>query len=149
MIAIFMTSLYNDICFNVYVTIQSILVFQMMPDPASEVVYNGKTYSVLSHVSPEGTVNTCQDLYLPLDSGYVIAPDDADSIAVITAYPWSTDVVIVASGNGYNGANYAIPGDLYQTSLLSTSGSTYKAVSCSMQILQVIYTRVLSFHYLL
>jgi hypothetical protein len=117
-------------------------------DPTS-VIYNGKTYSLLSHGAADSTTQACQSVFLSLDSGYVIAPDDADSKAVITAHPWNTAVVIVASGIGYNSANYGTPGGLFGAGLLSTSGSTYKAGSCSMQILQVIYTRVLSFYRLL
>jgi hypothetical protein len=122
-----------------------------MYDPTTSytVIYNGKTYSLLSHGATESTTQLCQEVYLPLDAGYVIAPDDEDSIYVIAAHGWNTAVVVVASGNGYNGANYGVAGDLHSGGMLLTSGSTYKPVSCSMQILQVIYTHVLSFHYLL
>jgi hypothetical protein len=107
------------------------------------VVYNGKTYSVLSHVSAVSTLSACQVGYLPLDAGYVIAPDDADSKAVITAYPWNTAAVIVGTGNAYKGANFATAGTLFGSGYLHKRGSGYKTSLCTAQILQVIYTRVL------
>jgi hypothetical protein len=105
---------------------------------AYEVIYNGKTYSLLSHAAPDSTSMTCQSAYLPLDAGYVIAPDNADSIAVIAAHRWSTTAVVVASGNGYYTANSGTSAGSFDGSgWLQTSGSTYKATGCNVQILQV------------
>jgi hypothetical protein len=114
---------------------------------ATQVIYNGKTYSLLSHAAPDITANICQDVYLPLDAGYVIAPDNADSMAVIAAHGWSTHAVIVASGLSYhpnNGGSHTVT-----TSIISIIGSTYKPDTCasySFQILQVIYIHALSFN---
>jgi hypothetical protein len=109
-----------------------------VPTATYKVIYNGKTYSLLSHLAPDGTSYTCQEVYLPLDAGYVLAPDDADSIAVIAAHSWSTHAVVVASGNGYYTAIYGTSaGSLQGGGWLQTSGSTYKATGCNVQILQV------------
>jgi hypothetical protein len=111
-----------------------------VPTAAYKIIYNGKTYSLLSHAAPGSTAHNCQTGYLPLDAGYVIAPDDADSIAVIAAHGWDTEGVVVASGNVYLTTNYGTPGSYAGGGNLLTSGSTYKPGICIMQILQVCST---------
>jgi hypothetical protein len=141
---LYRTVLHNDI--RVTYPLTHIFSFQMYDPSKATVVYNGKTYSVLSHVAADGTGSDCQAGFLSVDAGYAIAPDNADSIAVIAAHTWSTDVVIVASGNGYRAVNFPTAGALHASDLLLTSGSMYMPGSCNMQVLQVIYIRVLPFH---
>jgi hypothetical protein len=109
----------------------------------TEVYYNGKTYSLLSRAESENALDICQSVYLPLEPGYALAPDDADSIAVIATHNWNAQLVVVASGNAYNTANYGVPGILYGSGYLLTTGVTYRPNICTGQILQVIYIHVL------
>ena len=43
--------------------------------------------------------------YLPLPPGYELAPNDADSVAVIAAHGWSTTCLVLADGSAWKTAN--------------------------------------------
>jgi hypothetical protein len=44
--------------------------------------------------------SSCQNSYLSIPSGWIIAPDDADSQNVIMSYTWGTKIALT-SGNSY------------------------------------------------
>eukprot|EP01036_Dinobryon_divergens_P032311 gene32311-41872_t len=78
--------------------------------------YNGKYYSTLADVSVNSGLRYCQNTYYCLPRDWILAPDDDDSLDVITANSWSTDTVVVAasgsdsrngyySGSGFNNNN--------------------------------------------
>ena len=96
-------------------------------------------YRTLDGTSPFDTNFKCQNSYLSLPSGWVVAADNADSRYIIGAYRWGTDALVVANGNGYRGSYWAVtaqdsnprlPGTYHGTSFLITSGSTYQTISC-------------------
>ena len=69
--------------------------------------------------------------------GWVIAPDNADTVALTTMYPWSTHVLVVGSGVGYRTTNYPPAGIAfgdYQSKFVQ-SGNEYRCLWCSYQIL--------------
>jgi hypothetical protein len=79
-----------------------------------------------------GYSSTCQNYYASLPTGWIIAPDNSDSYTVITAYTWSTTVMLT-SGNGYCTAECG--GYNYGSSYLRTDGSYYLSNICNGQIL--------------
>ncbi len=101
------------------------------------IIYNGLSYSTMGDVDPY--MNTvaflCQG-YLSLPAGWSIAADNADSIAMITAYSWSALNVVVSNGNSYDTAAYGkLAGHFFQDRQLVISGNTYKPARCPLQIL--------------
>jgi hypothetical protein len=96
--------------------------------------YNGMRYSTLADVPVTDYTSQCQNYYLPVPSGWSIAPDDIYSQAVISLYPWSTDVLVVADGNSYGTAQF-YPGLSWNDNMLQESGGYYAVVYCTLQIL--------------
>ena len=105
------------------------------PSPRNAVSYNGRIYSTLSDVPVDGGDQLCQNGYISLPSGYTVAPDNADSIAVIAAHTWSTDVVIVASGNAYGVSRFSNGTQYGSGGLLSQNGSSYLSNLCFGEVL--------------
>jgi hypothetical protein len=96
------------------------------------VEYKGLVYRTLDGTSPLDTSGSkCQNYYLDLPSGWALAADDADSLAVIRSYQWGTQVMLVANGRGY----WVYSGSFFDSRYLSTSGSTYAVTGCSLLIL--------------
>ena len=98
-------------------------------------IYNNKTYAVLSHADPNGAGSACQSGYMSVEPGFVLAPQDADSLAVIAAHKWSTTVVILANGVSYFSKSNALYSN--GANKLRVDGSTYDTSVCPGQILQV------------
>jgi hypothetical protein len=97
--------------------------------------YKGLVYRTLDGTSPLDTSGTkCQNYYLGLPSGWALAADNADSLAVIRLYRWGTEKLVVANGNVY-WTPTGSAGLLYTNNGLSTSGSTYKVANCQLLIL--------------
>jgi hypothetical protein len=73
------------------------------------VLYNGHVYRTLmgSPPTPRPRGRTLQ--YYPLPEGYEVAPNDADTLAVIGAHGWDTACVIVADGTAWNSNSGAAP----------------------------------------
>ena len=82
--------------------------------------HGGYTWRTLDGADPEGTKKGapnggCQVIpgqasrksnkspsnYLPLPAGWVLAPNDATSIAVVAAHGWSTVCAVLAQGLGW------------------------------------------------
>ena len=126
------------------VTILSCLVLV----PSNIVIYNGYLYSTLADVPVNVNQDKCQALYdefipygaLPIPSGYAIADDNADSIAVTAAHYWSTDSLLMSNGKAY----VTLRGPEccgYEAGILSgfggltQSGSSYIVTICASQVL--------------
>ena len=104
--------------------------------------YNGYFYRTLDGANPAGSSSSgeptsgCQRDLMPVPSGFSLAPNDADSIAVTTAHGWNTHVLVFADGVGFwtdNGVSDA--GTQYTGSGLTQSGDTYKVNFCSGRVL--------------
>ena len=76
--------------------------------------------------------SSCPSNYLPLPAGWVLAPNDATSIAVVAAHGWSTQCPVLADGTGWQSANgIAGAGGSCGSGMLATSGGTYTVADCS------------------
>ena len=80
-----------------------------------------------------GSSNSCPSNYLPLPAGWVLAPNDATSIAVVAAHGWSTFYVVLADGSSWCSANGPRFGNNAGASCgsgnyLATSGGTSRCV---------------------
>jgi hypothetical protein len=121
-------------------------------DSTQVVSYKRILYATLDGWDPKDTLTKgCQSDYLPLPSGWIIAPNDADSIAVIAMYAWGTDLLVLSDGSQYYTMNLRYPGHAGQPrkwiccadglTALGTSTidglDVYKVNSCSRRILIV------------
>ena len=79
--------------------------------------------------------SNCPDNYLPLPAGWVLAPNDATSIAVIAAHGWSTDCAVLADGTAWMSANSGGLGSPTSRHYLATSGGTYTVTACTRRVL--------------
>lgn len=105
---------------------------------SNAVVHNGKVYSLLTHVPPDSTLLYCQEVFLPVEDGFQIAPDDEDSRTVIGGHKWGTQMVVLANGNAYFTLNLGSPGSLWGSGQLLQDGPNFfKPLNCHLQILQV------------
>ena len=69
--------------------------------------FGGYVYRTLeSGVLHSGSNVNCQDEWLPMPSGYEVAPDDAAVRNAMVAFTWSTHVLVFASRMGYTTAAY-------------------------------------------
>lgn len=104
------------------------------------VIYKGYLYTTIEDIPVDGTQNTCQSGYLSLPTGWTIADESTNSIAVTAAHYWSTNGLVFSNGKVYRtlmgpsccsqtAGAYCCSGYLLQ------SGSTYSVTSCSVQIL--------------
>ena len=83
--------------------------------------------------------------YLPLPPGYELAPNDADSVAVIAAHGWSTTCVVLADGSAWRSANHGRAGEacalssansLVVGSAASAGGVVgYSVTRCNLRVL--------------
>jgi hypothetical protein len=104
--------------------------------PTNTVLYGGYLYATLANEVVEGTCGaTCQSgVFIDLPAGWSVAPDNADSVAVIAAHTWNTHVLVVDTGNSYGGLCYT-KGGFFNANMLSQSGTSYKVNSCSLHVL--------------
>eukprot|EP01035_Chromulina_nebulosa_P003955 gene3955-5399_t len=98
---------------------------------------NGVVYSTLSDVSITSTVSTCQNYWLTLPAGWAIAPDTPEVRNILVQYPWSTDVLVLASGVGYRTTKFPPAGIAYgdYQSKFTQSGDQYYCPWCNYQIM--------------
>ena len=68
--------------------------------------------------------------YLPLPAGWVLAPNDATSIAVVAAHGWSTACAVLADGTAWYSANWHPGASCGSGNSLATSGGTYTVTGC-------------------
>ena len=109
--------------------------------------HGGYTWRTLDGADPQGPWNGapnfgCQrsNNYLPLPAGWVLAPNDATSIAVVAAHGWSTYCPVLADGTSWGSANAAgtswgSPGGSCGSDRLATSGGTYTVTACRQRVL--------------
>ena len=97
--------------------------------------YKGNYYSTLADVPVDGSYNPqCQNYYITLPYGWVIASYDSNSSAVISSHLWGTGCLALANGNSYYAYYYRSLGYCGSGSL-TQSGNQYKVTDCNKQIL--------------
>eukprot|EP01045_Picozoa_sp_COSAG04_P004334 COSAG04_NODE_187_length_21001_cov_8.855277_3_plen_251_part_00 len=71
--------------------------------------------------------NSCPSNYLPLPAGWVLAPNDATSIAVVAAHRWAATCAVLADGTAWYSGSYpnSAGASCYSSNRLATSGGTY------------------------
>ena len=82
-----------------------------------------------------GTVPFSEPNYLPLPAGWVLAPNDATSIAVVAAHGWGTFCAVLADGTAWESGNSMAPGVHCGSDRLATSGGTYTVTACNLRVL--------------
>ena len=109
-------------------------MFSPAASPYNTITYNGKVYATLADVHPSPSGSFCQNYYLPLPSGWIVAPHSQDALYVTYANSWSTGHVVLANGCLYATGSAGAGGC---GGYLSSSGSTYSSGYCNAQILIV------------
>ena len=119
------------------------------------VVYKGTAYRTLDDASADGGNRgepnegcqrsdfwqTNQPNYLPLPPGYVLAPNDADTIAVIASHGWSTPALVLADDSAVCSGSWARAGGpggscgSGNQSVTSADGSMYTTRECFRRLL--------------
>jgi hypothetical protein len=95
------------ILFFLYLIIRNYIGFREGMQVSGElVIYNGKSYRTLTGLNPNGWGVSCERKPTTVPSGWRIAPDNADTRAIIRRFPWNTHVVFTDSGKYYGSANY-------------------------------------------
>ena len=106
--------------------------------------HGGYTWRTLDGADPQGGEygapnRGCQgpSNYLALPAGWVLAPNDATSIAVVAAHRWSTSCPVLADGTSWNSANGGSrAGDgCGAGNRLATCGGTYTVTGCRFRVL--------------
>ena len=111
--------------------------------------HGGYTWRTLDGADPQGLWNgapnagcqctnghsSCPSNYLPLPAGWVLAPNDATSIAVVAAHGWSTGCAVLADGTAWASANAGYAGNSCTSGRLATSGGTYTVTGCHRRVL--------------
>jgi hypothetical protein len=141
-------------------------------DAHETVQYNGRQYRTLDGVSSTSRLEGCQRSLISLPSGgWEVANRDADSLAVIAAYPWGTSCMHLAAGESIRTASHPRPGTecnllppttnntdkLTRTSSLIKIGPSYfpsyRPTGCNRRVLisrptpfQVLANTSLSYH---
>ena len=111
--------------------------------------HGGYTWRTLDGANPQGggsgapgngcqcTNRVCSSTpnYLPLPAGWVLAPNDATSIAVVAAHGWSTACPVLADGTAWRSGAISNSGGSCGSNSLATSGGTYTVVNCKRRVL--------------
>ena len=62
------------------------------------VVYKNRVFAALDGTNYASTSVGCQETYMMIPPGWMLAPDDSQSLEVIENYPWGAYAMVVASG---------------------------------------------------
>jgi hypothetical protein len=89
------------------------------------VTYNGNVYSTLADVTVDSSGFSTQNGYIALPSGWLLAPDNADSRSVIASHYWPTYGLCTVSGTSYCTPSYGYAGYVYAYNCFYQSGSAY------------------------
>ena len=84
---------------------------------------------------PHNNYRRYQDNYLPLPAGWVLAPNDATSIAVVAAHGWSAQCAVLADGTAWRSGAVSSSGGSCGSDKLATSGGTYTVTDCRRRVL--------------
>jgi hypothetical protein len=71
---------------------------------------------------------------MSIPTGWILAPDNDDSLKVIMSNPWST-TILLTSGNAYGSLSFSSPGYNFGSGYLSSDGTYYYPAECDSQIL--------------
>ena len=93
--------------------------------------------------NPLGTAKVCEDNGgVAVPAGWKVADNTADSRAVIAAYDWNTDLIVLSNGYSYVTKNLAAsssvwgsPGSVYVPGMLGESGNNVWTVGCWSAVL--------------
>jgi hypothetical protein len=102
------------------------------------VVVGSWTYSTVTDVPVHSSSISTQKYYLPVPSGWQIAPDNAESRSAIAQFLWSTHVVVMASGVGIRTSNFPPAGQVFgdhQSKYVTNSDGWVKCPWSAYQII--------------
>ena len=107
--------------------------------------FEGNQYAALDGTSPDSTSVGCQDYYLGLPVGWVIAPNTRASIQVTAMHPWGTYEMVLSDGSEYYTTGYydgSMAGQPREwlccsdgLTALGQNGDQYKVNACARRIL--------------
>ena len=96
-------------------------------------------YSTLANANLNSGTTYCQNTFLYVPTDWILAPDDIDSLSVITLNTWSTTTVVVASGVGYySKSTFGSINRAYSNWLVryyAAYGFVYSCATCNCEVL--------------
>jgi hypothetical protein len=95
-------------------------------------------YSTVTDVPVHSSSVSAHQHYLPVPSGWQIAPDNKESRDAISQYAWSTHVAVMASGVGIRTKNFAPAGQVYGDSRSKYVTDSDGWVNCPWTAYQII-----------
>lgn len=110
----------------------------------SSVSHAGARYATLDAEDKDSEATGCQDDYLDLPAGWIIAPHDESSINVTAAYPWGTHLLVYADGGQRYTHHPSYRSQAGETrywvttihpTALGSQGTGYKVNACARRIL--------------
>jgi hypothetical protein len=98
------------------------------------VTYKGKQYRIHPGYSPKSKHAGCENSYFAKPAGWVVAPDNGDSVYVTKCLPWATHVLVMSNGRSYGTKNWS-QGKFYQSNMLGTHANLVKVNGCALRVL--------------
>ena len=127
-----------------YLAILTLMALKLTPvistsEPTNYVTINGYKYATLANTYPlDFSGKHCQNNYLELPSGWIIAPRNCQSWFALGCYGWDTHCLVIADGNSYRGGNHSSSQRWLNCGgggQLLTSGTSYRVNGCNREIL--------------
>jgi len=116
-----------------------------LPDMRLNTITSGSfLYSTVTDVPLDGQTIHAHIYYLPVPSGWKIAPDSAETRSVIMSHRWSTHVAVMASGMGIRTKNFEPAGAEFGDSQPKYVKNSQDMVNCPWQSYQIIIVKHIS-----
>jgi hypothetical protein len=113
-----------------------------LPDTRLNTITRGNVvYSTVTDVPISGTSVYAHIYFLPIPSGWAIAPDTAETRNVIMQYGWSTHIAVMASGVGIRTTNFAPAGLVFGDSQPKYITNSQGWVNCPWQSYQIVIVK--------
>ena len=116
-----------------------------LPDMRLNTITSGSLiYSTVTDVPVDSQTIHAHIYYLPVPSGWKIAPDSAETRSVIMRHRWGTHVAVMASGVGIRTKNFEPAGAEFGDSQPKYVKNSQDMVNCPWQSFQIIIVKQIS-----
>ena len=108
--------------------------------PAYAMQHDGYCYATMDKCPFQtklgGCASQCQNYYISMPTGWTVAPDTADIRSKVVARgKWGTSIIVLGNGRSYRTQSSSSAGSFYSSTMLHTSGSSYKVSVCNSKVL--------------
>ena len=108
--------------------------------PAYAMQHDGYCYATMDkcpfYKTSGRCARQCQNYYISMPTGWTVAPDTADIRSKVVARgKWGTSIIVLGNGRSYRTQSSSSAGSFYSSTMLHTSGSSYKVSVCNSKVL--------------